>query len=292
MTTFSDTDGGETKSHTLALSARVPLYTTNSISGGYEYLTSSTTGGTVGGTTTTLGNVNANDFDVSGHKLTASLSRQVNTLRTVGVNTSYALRTVTTNTGGNADFQIWNASVFMDYVLPGRLKLNTTLGLSGLTSDSGQSIGPNFSTKTSLSYQFARTLVSLAADRGFSETFAEGQNFGVVETEGVTGSVIYAFTSLLSASGTGFYRHNKTIGLGDTTITTSNSLGNQETTSWGGTMSLTWRILRGLLLDVSYTYTRQTADDTNQVGTTGNGSFGIGNNYTENRVKASLSLTF
>jgi len=114
----------------------------------------------------------------------------------------------------------------------------------------------------------------------------------------VTGSVIYMFTSLLSATATGFYRHNKTTGLGDTTITTSNSLGNQDTTSWGGTMSLSWRILRGLLLDVSYTYTRQEASDTNQVGTsngsfgTGNGSFGIGNNYTENRVKASLSLTF
>ncbi len=302
MATFSDADGRETKSHTLALSATAPLYVTNSISGGYEYLTSSTTGGTTGstlnGTTTTLGGVN--DFDVTGHKFTASLSRQVNTLRTVGIITSYALRTVTTTTGGDADFQIWNASVFMDYVLPGRLKLNTTLGLSGLTTDSGQSLGPNLTTKTSLSYQFARTVVSLAADRGFSETFSEGQDFGVVETEGVTASLTYAFTPSLSAMASGSYRHNKTTGIGNgngattTTATTLNGSGNEDTTNWGGTVSLTWRILRGLLLDVSYTYTRQLGSDTNQVGTTntGNGSFGTGNNYTENRVRASLSLTF
>ncbi len=300
MATFSDADGRETKSHTLALSATAPLYVTNSISGGYEYLTSSTTGGTTGstlnGTTTTLGSVN--DFDVTGHKFTAAVSRQINTLRTVGITTSYALRTVTTTTGGDADFQIWNASVFMDYVLPGRLKLNTTLGLSGLTSDSGQSLGPNLSTKTSLSYQFARAVVSLGADRGFSETFSEGQDFGVVETEGVTASLTYAFTPSLSAMASGSYRHNKTTGIGNsattTTTTTLNTSGNEDTTNWGGTVSLTWRILRGLLLDVSYTYTRQLGSDTNQVGTgnTGNGSFGTGNNYTENRVRASLSLTF
>jgi len=302
MATFSDTDGRETTSHTLSLSATAPLYATNSISGGYEYLTSSTTGGTAGstlnGTTTTLGSVS--DFDVTGHKFTAAATRQINPLRRVGITTSYALRTVTTNTGGDADFQIWTAAVLMDYVLPGRLKLNTTLGLTGLTSDSGQSLGPEFSTKTSLSYQFARTIIALAADRGFSETFSEGQDFGVVQTEGVIASLTYLFTPSLSAMASGSYRHNKTTGIGNgtTTTTTFGTNRNEDTTTWVGTMSLTWRILRGLLLDVSYTYTRQEANDTTQVGTsngsfgTGNGSFGIGNSYTENRVKASFSLSF
>jgi hypothetical protein len=282
MSSFSDDTGRETKSHTLALSATAPLYEANSISAGYEYLASNTTGSTLTTSNTTLGTSNVSD--VTGHKFTAGATRQLNTLRSVGITTSYALRT------GETDFKLWNASLFTNYELPGRLKLSSILGVSGISTDSGASVGPNLSTKSTLTYQFARAVVSLAVDKGFSETFAEGENFGVVETEGVAGSLLYPFTPFLTGTVTGTYRRNKPTGIGDT------SLGNQQTENWGGTLSFSWRLRPGLLLELSYTYTRQVGSDSNNrqsiTGTTGNGSIGIDNSYTENRIKAAVNLSF
>jgi hypothetical protein len=295
MTTFSNEEGGETKSHTLALSATAPLYTTNSISGGYEYLVSNTTGSTLttSTTATTLGT--SDDFDVTGHKFTAGATRRLNTLRSVGVTSSYALRTVTSRSS-ETDFQLWNASVFADYELPGRLQLNVTLGVSQLSADSRASVGPNPSTKSSLTYQFARAVVSLAVDKGFSETFAEGENFGVIETEGVTGSLLYPFTPSLTGTLTGSYRRNKSTGIGDTSLGNQQGQQNQQTENWGGTLSFSWRLRPGLLLELSYTYTRQAGSDSNNrqgvTSTTGNGSIGIDNTYTENRVRAAVNLSF
>lgn len=291
MSSFSDTGGGNTKSHTLALSATAPLYKANSISGGYEYLVSNSTGSTFNTSTTTAST--SNDSDVTGHKFTAGATRKLTTLRSVGITTSYAVRTITSGTG-ETDFQLWNAAVFTDYALPGRLKLSSSLGVSGLSTDSGASVGPNLSTKSTLTYQFARAALSLAVDRGFSETFSEGENFGVVETEGVTGSLSYPFTPLLTGMLTGSYRRNKTTGIGDTSL--GNQQQNQQTENWGGTLSFLWRLRPGLLLELSYTYTRQVGSDSNNrqnvTGTTGNGSIGIDNSYTENRVKAAVNLSF
>ena len=294
MATFSSEEGDETTSHTLALSATVPLGQTNSISGGYEYLVSNSTGGTTSsGATSTTTSGASSDFDVTGHKLTAGATRKLNTLRSVGITTSYAVRTVTSGTG-ETDFQLWSAAVFTDYALPGRLKLSSSLGVSGLSSDSGSSVGPNLSTKSSLTYQFARAVLSLAVDKGFSETFAEGENFGVVETEGVNGSLSYPFTPSLTGTLTGSYRRNKTTGIGDTSL--GNQQQNQQTENWGGTLSFSLRLRPGLLLELSYTYTRQAGSDSNNrqsvTGTTGNGSIGIDNSYTENRLKAAVNLSF
>ena len=289
MSNFSDTGGRDTKSHTLALSATAPFYATNSISGGYEYLVSNSTGSSVNTSTTTLSA--SNDVDVTGHKFTAGATRRLHTLRAVGITTSYALRTVTGGTG-ETDFQLWNASVFTDYELTGRLRLSSSLGVSGLTTGSGNSVGPNLSTKSSLAYQFARAVVSLAVDKGFSETFAEGENFGVVETEGVTGSLFYPFTPSLTGAVSGSYRRNKTTGIADVSI---GNQSNQQTENWGGTLSFSWRLRPGLLLELSYTYTRQVGSDNDRqgvTGTTGNGSIGIDNSYTENRVKAAVNLSF
>jgi hypothetical protein len=290
MSNFSDDGGRDTKSHTLALSATAPLYTTNSISGGYEYLVSNSTGSTLTTSTTSTNTLGTSgDFDVTGHKFTAGATRRLNTLQSVGVKSSYALRTVTGQTS-ETDFQLWNASVFTDYELPGRLKLNVTLGVSQLSSDSGASVGPNPSTKSSLTYQFARAVVSLAVDKGFSETFAEGENFGVVETEGVTGSLLYPFTPSLTGTLTGFYRRNKTTPIGNTSFGIQQ---NQETENWGGTLAFSWQLRPGLLLELSYAYIQQVGSDRQGVtGTTVNGSIGIGNTYTENRVRAAVNLSF
>jgi outer membrane receptor for ferrienterochelin and colicin len=135
-------------------------------------------------------------------------------------------------------------------------------------------------------------------DKGFSETFAEGENFGVVETEGVNGSLSYPFTPSLTGTLTGSFRRNKTTGIGDTSLGNQqqNQQQNQQTENWGGTLSFSWRLRPGLLLELSYTYTRQAGSDSNNrqsvTSTTGNQSIGIDNSYTENRVKAAVNLSF
>lgn len=288
--TFSDTGGQETTSHTIGLSATLPIYRTNSVSAGYEYLSSTTTsGGDAQGSTSTFGLSPARDSETIGHKFSASASRQINALRTVGVSASYALRSLTEDTG-DSDFQVWNASVFHDYVPNSRLTLHATLGVSGVTTDSGQSAGPNLSTLSSLSYRFARAVLTVSIDKGVSETFGEGQNFGLVETEGAKASLLYPFTPLLSGTIDGYYRHNKQTGITDTTRTSS---ADEETKIWGGSLTLSWQVMRSLLLSLSYTYTKQTSDNaTTQVGTV-NPTTGLNaGNYTENRVKASLTLSF
>jgi hypothetical protein len=289
FSTFSDDNGGETTSHTLSLSATVPLLQTNSLSGGYEYLTSTSTGTNVNTPTTSL--TTADESDVTGHRFTAGATRRLHALQTVGITTSYALRNVSRQTG-DSDFQIWNASTFTDYELPGRLRLNVTVGVSGVQADP-DNVGPNLSTKSSLSYQFARAVATLAVDRGFSETFTEGENFGVIETEGVTASLSYPFTPSLTGLVTGRYRHNKTVDVGAIGTTARQ---NEETENWGGTVSLTWLIRRNLTFELSYSYTQQVAFGDRQVGATSGqfgGSLGGGDNtYTENRVRAAVNFTF
>jgi len=170
----------------------------------------------------------------------------------------------------------------MKYILPGRLTVDGSLGVTGFTSDPGTSVGPKLFSAASISYQFGPAIATLAFDSGFSETFAAGENFGVVETQGITGSLFYPFTPSLSGTVSGFYRK-----------TTPTDIGNQsgqsdEHTNWGGTLAFSWRIQRRLLLDLSYTYQEQ-AGTTNSVTTT---TLGKNNSYTENRAQAALRISF
>jgi len=248
----------------------------------------STTGG--GNSTSVFGlPSNAGEVDVTGHKLTLALSRKVNAYRTYGINASYALRSTTSNTQ-DVDFQVWNAQVFYDYELTTRLKLHTSLGVSGVSTDSGQGSGPDLSTLSSLVYQFAKAILTVSVDKGVSETFTAGENFGIVETEGARASLSYPFTPSITGLIDGYWRHNKETGLGG--FTTNTTTGNRETTSWGGSVNLSWQILRTLLFTLTYTYTKQTGDTNNPNGTV-NSTNGINDsNYTENRVKAAFTLTF
>jgi hypothetical protein len=289
--TFSDDDGAKTTTHSLAANASVPLYQTNLLSVGYDYLTTDSSAGSGTGSRQLQFNATSEDFSVQGHQLTAAASRQVSPLTAVGLKTTYALRNVTTDTD-DTDFQLWTATVFTKYVLPGRLTLDGSLGVSGLTTGS-EDIGPGFFTATSLSYEFARAVVSLAVDRGFSETFAEGQNFGVIETEGVLGSLTYRFTPSLTGIASGFYRRNKGTGIGNNgTGTGSDGDQNEETKNWGGSMALSWRLLRNLLLDLSYSYVEHVAKDNGNAGSGNAARSGDNGGYTENRVQAALRFSF
>jgi hypothetical protein len=256
LSTFFDQDGGDTTTHAAGVGATVPIAATNALSAGYDYLRSDTSG--------------EEESDVRGHQFTGSISRKLTTLRSVGVSGSYALRTLT-DEFGDTGYQPWNVSVFTNYLLPGRLTLNGSVGVSGLSIDSGETLGPNVSTATSISYQFARAVATLAFDRGFSETFNDGEDFGVVETEGVTASLSYPFTPSLLGTLSGYYRRNKFTGLG-------NVADDERSENWGGTAALAWRFWSDrLLFDLSYSYRNQT---------------GTEDSYTENRVRAALGVRF
>jgi hypothetical protein len=286
-TTFNDDSGNEsgqdTRTHRLGASATIPIYLTNSASVGYEYVDSKTdqSGGTTvsGGATTSQNFFSSDSFKVRGHQFTAGASRQLSPITTVGLRGSYALRTGTDQTG-DEDFQLWNFAGFARYILPGRLTLDGSAGVTGASSDSSGSVGPNFFTVTSASYQLGRALISLGFDSGFSETFTEGQNFGVVETKGVIASFSYAITPAISATLSGSWRRNEPTGIGDAGI-------QSDTTTWTGSAGFSWRIQRRLLLDLTYVYTDQTDNRSRDVQTVGTDG-----GYTENRVQAALRVVY
>src|SRR5438552_18140527 len=112
-------------------------------------------------------------------------------------------------------------------------------------------------------------MFSLGLERGFAETFGQGQNFGVVKTSGYTGSVLYRFTPLLSSQIYGSYRENEFTGAGGGTA-------GQATKIYTAGLNVTYQIARWLTGTIE-------AVHTNSQSSTGLASF------TENRVRASLN---
>lgn len=279
MSLFTSDDSSDTTSHTLAATATVPIYQTNLLTVGYDYLTGNTSGSDTSGRSIT-----STGADANGHQFTVRVSRQFDALRSGGLSASYALRSLTDDTGDDTDYRVWTVSAFSTYLLPGRFTLNGSVGVSGLNTDDGDNRGPSFFSATSLTYQFARAVASLAVNQGFSETFSGGQNFGVVETTSITASLFYPFTPLFSGRISGFYRLNKSTGVGN--IDTGSD---QDDEGWGGTAGLSLQLLRGLLLDLTYNYRRQYGADGSRSGT-GQQAFDRG--YTENRVRAAITISF
>ena len=112
---------------------------------------------------------------------------------------------------------------------------------------------------------------------GSSETFSGTLNQGVVETTGVTGSFTYSFTpSFRGLAGVSYYENDftgvgGTPGIGTSTPRTERVL--------GGSIVLTFQILRWLNSSLEYTYSRTTQSD-------------VDGQITENRVRASLNCAF
>lgn len=250
LSTFFDETGADTITHALGGGVTLPLYRFTTGSLAYEYLTSDTTDGS----------------DIRGHQLSGAVTRQVGARGTAGISGSYALRTEITD-AGETDFQLWTAAVFSAYA-SARLTLTGSLGVSAIRSDRGQESGPNVFTATSLTYRFARATATLAADRGFSETFAGGENFGVVKTQGVTGSLI---VPLATGSGTvsAFYRESRPTGIGGGVA--------ERVDTWGGSLGLSFQLRRWLRLDLSYSYLDRSGSITS---------------YTENRARSALLFEF
>jgi uncharacterized protein (PEP-CTERM system associated) len=207
-----------------------------------------------------------NGQDVTQHQVSASVSRQLNTFTSAGLTGSYTFASVT----HGSDFTIGSVSAFAGYHVPRIWSVDASVGYSRFDPDQGNS-SQSVTTSTAVTYYFARAIVTIGADVGFSETFATGQNFGVVETRGVHGSLSYPLTPLITGTVGGFYRENLFPG------TATEAKRTEDT--WGGTASVSVPLREWLSLVLQYAYTNATSSLPN-------------NDYTENRASASLNATF
>jgi hypothetical protein len=264
ISTFFDEAGGDTITHTVGASASRTFYETNTATLGYEYLDSNTSGSTT-----------SQDETTRGHQVTGSLSRQFTTFTTGGVSTAYGTRRITGSSAPANDYQTWNVALFAGYALPGKWSINGNVGVSHLMPDSG-SDRTLVSTSSTLSYSLARTTATLGVDQGFSETFGLGEDFGVVETRGVTASLTHLFTPSFTGTASAYYRENKSTGAGGSQATLNQA--NEDETNWGGSIVFTIRLLRWLTLGLEYAYTDVNASRDRS--------------YTENRGRASLNAGF
>ncbi|PYM34030.1 MAG: hypothetical protein DME15_09740 [Candidatus Rokuibacteriota bacterium] len=196
FSTFLDDGGRDTISHLIGTTASTSIYESNTVTVGYEYLNSDTSGGQGTLSAGSLGS--GATQDVIGHRFFGSFTRQLNPLTSAGISGSYGLRQNNqsgnnqsgNNQSRNNDFDVWSVSLFTTRNV-GALSLTGNVGYSQVKREAGGT-DSSILTATTLIYRFARASLTLGVDTGFSETFAEGQNLGVVETRGVTGTLSYA----------------------------------------------------------------------------------------------------
>jgi len=297
--TFSDTSSGgnttstsgnNTTTQAVGATALFPLYTENTVTLTYEYLTSHTSGSS-GGSSQGNNQTLVGSQDVNGHQVTASMGHMITPQLTIGLSGDYAFRTLSGDTTTAGNFQLWSASLFGTYgTTPFRITGKT--GLAGLTSDSGGSRGPDLTLSATASYTFARTIVSLALEHGFSETFSTGENFGVVETTGVTAGLSYAFTPRTSGTVNAYYRKSETTGIGGgQNFAGGSNIGSNKSDvneGVGASAMLSVYLARWLRLNLTYTYTQLFDNGATTTQGTDNSNAG----YTENRVRISFDFTF
>ena len=263
---FSSEDD-TTISHTPGVTASVSLARINTLTLGYQYLASETN---VDGTPT-VANAPTEDSSLTGHEVTGTFSREVSRLLTAGVTAAFAVRDQDSSTD-TTEFRRKSVSLFTNYVLPEKLVVRASIGVAQLDGElSGDDI--LLTTNSDLSYYLGRAVFGLRLERGFSETFEQGQNFGVVETSAVSGSVGYRFTPLLSALVSGAYRENKFTGEG------GGGQAGQDDETITATASLTYQIFRWLSATLNYTYTDTKSSDALA-------------SYVENRVRLALTASF
>lgn len=264
LSQFSSRDE-TTISHTLGAGGSLGLGKIHTLAAGYDYLSSETR------SQRTAAATGQGDSSLTGHEFTASLSRDLTARSTAGLSAAYAARQQTTP-GRQSDFTRWDLSVFNNYVLPERLIVRGNIGVSQLDGD--QSSGrPLLTTFSSLSYWFGPAVAGLTVEHGFSETFGQGENFGVVETSGVSASLTYPFTPLVRGSLGVSYRENKFTGEGD-----SGRAGQEETTL-GGNVSLSVQLRRWLGSSLEYAYTDTSSSEPAR-------------GFTENRVRLLFNAAF
>lgn len=245
LSTFFNDDAsfGTTITNTVGASASARVYELNTLSLGYQFLTSDTSGDFSG-------------TDTQGHEVTASAERKLSDVLSGGLSGGYSYYSSTTG-GVPDDFQIGNVSLFAFYAIPNVLTLRVSAGLGQLQSEL-QEDRTIFTGSLDLLYSFGLAQLTLSGSRGFSPTFGYGQNFGVVETQGVSGSLAYAFTPKISGLVSAFYRENIGTGVGTAQAPFTDK-------NWGLGLTLSIELLRWLTLDLSCLHSDQTSTDPGRV---------------------------
>lgn len=254
LATFINDESGfdDTISHAIGVNGGTRLGPLTSASAGYELLLSET-----------------GDSDLTGHQFTASLARQIGRFASAGVSGSYALRS---RTGEREDdFTIWSGSLFANYALPGRWSLFANVGYSELESDREESRS-SVTTQSTLAYVFARGTIDLSVHQGFSETFVLGEDFGVVETRGVSAGIGYRITPFVFGSGRAFYRENTFTGVGGRDLDGSEDV-------WGGSVGLSVQLRSWLSMTLDYRHTQVSSGPRGEA-------------FSENRVRLSLTAGY
>ena len=134
------------------------------------------------------------------------------------------------------------------------------------------------STSSTLSYWFGQAIASLSLERGFSETFAVGENNGVVQTTGYAASLSYPFTPSFSGQANISYRENEFTGVGSTETSPGGSTRVDNVLTGG--LSFSYQILRWLGSTLEYNYSKTSSSEADR------------GNITENRFKLALTASF
>ena len=229
------TNGVNTVSNIFGVSASTQIGLYNTAQVGYQYSRTDTSGTSSG----------SNSGLTTGNLFTASLSHQTGQYSSVGVSGSYQTMSFPQSNGQQPqsnDEQIWNVSLLAAYGLASGLSLSGSIGY-GQLRQSNQSPESLVTTNTSLSYRFAQAAVSVGFFSDFRQTALQGQNFGVVQTQGYTGSFLYNFTPLISGSIQATYFQNTFTGTGNSSSTpNSNNLYANANLNW---QALPWLIVSG-----------------------------------------------
>jgi hypothetical protein len=274
--TSGSSNGQNTGSNIIGATASMPIGVFNTVGLGYEHSWSDTSG-------TSSGDLSGQTI---GNLLTATYTRKTGLYSTAGVQGSYQWLSgpgTSSNQFGSqssGDGQIWNISLFSTYGLPSGLSVSGSLGYSQASS-SGQSDQGGVTSNSSLTYRFGPASVSLGVFSDFQNTGLTGQNFGVVQTQGVNGNLSYTFTPLVNGSVFASYISNGTTGFG-------NNSSSPNSNNWNTGVNLNWQILRWLVMNAQYSYSFWNNGGISVGGFTNSTSGDI----TVNSVVLSLQATF
>jgi hypothetical protein len=240
------TNGIDTGSNTVGASAstQIGLYNTAQVGVSHSW---SDTSGTSSGT---------NSGQTTSDTIYGSLSRQTGQYSSVGISSSYSHQTAPQSSN---DSDIWSVSLFSAYGLPSGLSFSGSLGYS-LLSPSNQSSTSAITSNSTVSYNFARASISLGLFSGFRQTALEGQNFGIVQTTGVTGSFFYTFTPFITGNTQATYATNSSTGV-------SNNDSTPNSNSFTANAGLSWQMLRWLSGSLQYMFTQYGSGGSSVTGT-------------------------
>jgi hypothetical protein len=214
------------------------------------------------------------DSEVSGHELTAGVSRILGRLSSAGVAASYAERSIAAGRDGpTVDVTRWSILPSLTWTVRRDLSAALSLGWSELEAQPGE----DFSALTAIAalrYRSGRLGAELTLRRGFSESFSEGESFGIVKTSAAEVLLSYRLTPRISLQLTGFYRNNDLLGLGGAAQT-------QDEQRRGSTTQLRVALTRRLDAALDYGFTRVSSCHC-----------GRGEGYAERRIRVSLTSQF